>query len=188
MSKWVAKSSFRRKLRRADTTEALVGKARKQVFVDVLESWDIAVVPTSFSLKPAGGKRLVRTIHVTNRGNMPWEIRAAALVPLQERNGIHRNIFLSLKNSEKGGYESVLNDFAARMKEALMEPAKIKIISKTTFVPPGETKEMDIEISLPANVKKNRLYSGEVPFENARLLLDIEVREKSTTAKKELKL
>ena len=168
------------------SAQALMGEARKPVLVDVLESWDIALIPTELSLRPADGKRLVHTIQVTNHGNMPWEIHGAALAPLQEKNGIHRNIFLSLKNCVKGGYEGVLNDFAARMKETVVEPAKIKIISKTAFLQPGETREMDLEISLPANVKRNRRYSGEVPFENARLLLDIEVRGKSA-AKKELK-
>jgi len=166
------------------SAEALVGESRKDVTVDVLESWDIAVIPSTLSLKLAVGTHLTRTIQVTNLGNMPWEIRGAAFAPLHEQHDIHRDIYLSLKEGGKSGYEKVLNDFAARLHDTLVEPAKIKIKSKTEVLQPGETEDIELEISLPASLKKNRRYNCEVTFENASLLLEIEMRQPSTATRK----
>lgn len=161
------------------TAEALVGNVRKPVAVDVLESWDLAIIPAELSLKFDLGERLVRTVQLTNRGNMPWNLHRAAFATLQEVDGVHRNIFLSLKETPEPSYEKVLNNFVKRMRDTEVEPAKIKILSKTDVLRPGESQELRLEISLPDNLKKNRRYSGGVSFENASLLLNIEVLENS---------
>jgi hypothetical protein len=161
------------------TAEALVGNVRKPVSVDVLESWDIGIIPASLSLKFHAGERLVRTVQLANRGNMPWDLRRAAFAPLQEVGGVHRSIFLSLKETVVPNYEVVLNNLVKQMQDTEVEPAKIRILSKVDVLPPGESRDLEIEISLPDNLKKGRRYNGEVSFENALLLLDIEVLENS---------
>jgi len=157
------------------TAEALVGSARKPVAVDVLESWDIAILPAELSLKLHFGECLIRSVHLTNRGNVPWNIPRAAFAPLEGGDGIHHNIFLSLTKTKEPTVEGVLNDFLKRLRENEVEPAKVKILSDADILPPGETQEVQLEISFPENLKKNRRYSGNVSFDNASLHLEIEV-------------
>jgi hypothetical protein len=157
------------------TAEVLVGNVRTPVTIDVLESWDLAINPTRLELKLHLGDRPTCLVHLTNRGNMPWNFPRAALAPLEERDAIHPNIFLSLTKTAEPTFEGVLNDFVKRMRMSEVEPAKVKILSETDVLPPGETQELQLEISLPANVKKNRRYGGVVHFDNAALRLDIEV-------------
>lgn len=157
------------------TAAALVGNVRKPVAVDVLESWDLAVIPADLSVKLHPGERLLRTVQITNRGNMPWDIPKAAVASLEEKDGIRQNMFLSLTKAEKPNYESVLNDFVKRMRDSEVQPAKIKILSEAEVLLPEETQEVKLEISFPDNLKKNRRYSGSVHFENAVVQLDIEV-------------
>jgi len=166
------------------TAEVLAGNVRKPVTVDVLESWDLAIIPRGFSLKLHAGERPVCTVQLTNRGNMPWDLRRAALAPLDEKDGINRNVFQSLKNAHGAGYETVLNDFVKRLQESEVGPAKIKILCEADVLEPGETQELKLEISLPDNLRKNRHYSGEISFENARLALDMEVLENPASANK----
>jgi hypothetical protein len=165
--------------------ELLAGKTRKPLTVDVLESWDLAVVPeeVSFKLHRQGSAKVQAQLR--NRGNMPYVVPRAGLAPLQEEDGIHRNIFLAIKNTPGADYEKTVSDFFGRMRETIVEPARIKIVSGTETLGPGETGEMEIEILPPDNLKKNRRYHGAVSFENARLLFDIEVLENSTRAEKE---
>lgn len=157
------------------TAEALVGNVRKQVAIEVLESWDLAILPTELSLKLQIGERPVRTVHLINRGNMPWSLPRAALAPLEEQDALHPNIFLSLTKTAEPTFAGVLNDFVKRMRESEVEPAKVKILSDAEVLSPGETLELQLEISFPDNIKKNRRYCGTVQFDNARLGLDIEV-------------
>jgi hypothetical protein len=157
------------------TADALVGNVRKPVTIEVLESWDLAVLPAELGLKLQLGERVVRTVQLTNRGNMPWNIPHAAFAPLEGGDGIHHNIFLALTKTKEPTFEGVLNDFVKRMRDNEVEPAKVKILSDTEVLPPGGTLELQLEISFPDNIKKNRRYSGTVQFDNARLRLDIEV-------------
>jgi hypothetical protein len=167
------------------SAEALVGNVRKSVIVDVLESRDLRIIPEDFHLKLHAHERAVRTVQLTNHGNMPWRLRQAALVPLVERDGVHRNISLSLRNTREPAYENVLNDFVKRMQDTEVGPAKIKIVSDADVLGPGESQNLELDISLPDNLKKNRRYTGKMFFENARLLLDIEILENSGLGNKE---
>ena len=155
--------------------EALVGNVRKPVAVDVLESWDIAILPTELTMKLHLGECLIRTVQLTNRGNVPWNIPRAAFAPLEGGDGIHHNIFLALTKTKEPTVEGVLNDFVKRLRENEVEPAKVKILSDADILAPGENQEVQLEISFPDNLKKNRRYSGHVSFDNASLRLDIEV-------------
>lgn len=166
------------------TAEALVGNVRKPVSIEVLESWDLAILPADLSLKLQSGERAVRTVHLTNRGNVPWNIPHAAFAPLEGGDGIHHNLFLSLTKATEPTFESVLNDFVKRIRDNEVEPAKVKILSDADVLLPGETQELQLEISLPTNIKKNRRYRGAVRFDDAALQLDIEVLGNSARTRK----
>src|SRR5262249_22606281 len=40
---------------------------------------------------------------------------------------------------------------------------------------PGETRDVELEIAVPEGLRPSRLYCGCVPFEQARLQLDLEI-------------
>lgn len=159
--------------------EVVVGKEPRKVTIQILEAWDVAVLPEALSIKKAPGDNgLSRTILVTNRGNMPWHVPDAVFAPLKEQEGLHRNIFQSLRASGEKGLTDVLNDFVKRMQETEVEPATVRITSSREALKPGETRELGLEISLPKELKKHRRYTGSISFENAHIALDIEVFEK----------
>jgi hypothetical protein len=157
------------------TAVAVVDGREVPVTVDVLESWDITVIPTEISLKLAKGSRATIPIQLTNRGNMSWSLPRAAFAPLSERDGLHRNAFLALKNAPEASAQSVADEFVKRMQETEVEPARIEIRSGVESLSPGATEEVEIEITLPDNLKKNRLYDGSISFERSHLRLDIEI-------------
>ncbi len=159
--------------------QIVVGKEPRKATIQILEAWDVAVLPEALSIKKGPGENgLTRTILVSNRGNMPWYVPDAVFAPLKEQEGVHRNIFQSLRASGANGLTDVLNDFVKRMQETEVEPATVRITSPQDVFKPGETRELELEISLPKELKKHRRYTGSISFENAHVALDIEVFEK----------
>lgn len=165
--------------------ELVVGGERKLVLVDVLESWDLAIIPSALILKVHAGKPAVCTIQLTNLGNMSFTLPRGALVPLDESGGVNRSIVLSLKDAKAARYEDVLNELVKHLQETEVEPARVKIVSDRPVIAPGETQDLKLEISFPAKLKRNRRYRGDIAFENARLMLDIEVLDIASPAGKE---
>jgi hypothetical protein len=160
--------------------EVVVGKEPRKATIQIVEAWDVAVLPESLSIKKGADENgLSRTVLVSNRGNMPWHVPDAVFAPLKEQEGLHRNIFQSLRASGANGLTDVLNDFVRRMQAAEVGPATVRIDSSGDVLKPGETRELAIEISLPKELKKHRRYSGSISFENAQVALDIEVFEKT---------
>ena len=159
------------------------GETERRVIVEVLESWNLTVAPNRLSLKVRYGERLSRTVLIRNIGNMPYTLRRANFLPLFQKGGLHTSIFEALKAGGPEGYEKVLDEFMRRMSEKEVESAKIRIISEQSVIEPGSSAQAELEITLPAELKKNHLYLGHVSFENAELAIDLEVLNHTVTAK-----
>jgi hypothetical protein len=159
------------------------GDTERPVIVEVLESWDLAVAPNRVSLKVRNGERLSRTIVIRNVGNMPYTLRRASFLRLFQEGGVHTSIFEALKAGGREGYEKVLDEFMKRMSEKEVEPAKIRISSEHSVIEPGSSVQAELEITLPAELKRNHLYLGHVSFENAELVIDLEVLNGTVAAK-----
>lgn len=168
------------------TGEVVVGDVTRRAIVDVLESWELGILPAEISLKLQAGngdaapEPVKRLIQLINRGNMPWSLRRSALASLEEEDGVHRNVFQSFTQTEGDDYQTVLNDFVRRMRETEVEPARIRFLGDADVIQPGDTRNLEIEIAPPKNLKRNRRYTGSASFENAVLFLDIEIVKNST--------
>jgi hypothetical protein len=159
------------------------GETERRVVVEVLESWNLTVAPNRLSLKIRHGEPLSRTVLIRNIGNMPYTLRRANFLPLFQNGGVHTSIFEALKAGGPEGYEKVLDEFMRRMSEKEMESAKIRISSERPVIEPGSSVEAELEITLPAELKRNHLYLGHVSFENAELVIDLEVLNGTVAAK-----
>jgi hypothetical protein len=155
--------------------EVMVRKQARKTTIDILETWDVAVLPEAFSIKEPAGARVTRTLWITNRGNMKWQMQDALFAPLKENHGIHRNLFQSLKGAGEKGVVEVLDAFLKGMQETEVEPATVRITSSREPLEPGATREVTVEIALPKGLKRHRRYSGFLSFENSFVRLDVEV-------------
>lgn len=155
------------------------GSQREQVLVYVQENWDLRVIPDKLSIRARAGDKVTKLIFLTNRGNMTYSLGKVALVRLEERERTCRSLATSLTEAGKQGHSKFLDRLVHEMAESEVQPATVKIKVEENEVHPSETKEVELEIQLPQELKKNRTYKGRLALKSARLVLEIECTDGS---------
>jgi hypothetical protein len=156
------------------TGELFCGSQKEPVVIHVLENESLDINPTSLSISGSSEQRVNLRIFVTNRGNVTYALRETDIVYLEERKEIRRSLTAALRDAGHTGYEKFLDRFVGELAATGVNPAAAKVRSENANIHPGEVREVKIELRLPDNLKKNRLYAGKLTFKNAQLLLEVE--------------
>jgi hypothetical protein len=157
---------------------------RRPVTIKVLENWKLQVSPGRVSFKISPDQPASCTVQLVNLGNMPYALPRAAFAPLQERDGVHSALFAALKNSGGDGHQRVLDELARQLGNREVEPVTVEIKASHHDLAPGESREVELQLRKLDGLKKHRLYTGFVRFENAKLRIEIELLNQAATAER----
>ncbi len=155
---------------------------QRAVTVHVLETWRLSVNPANISIKTSPEQKVVRSVHVTNEGNMPYTLHRAIFAPLKEQDGVHRALYTALKEASTQGGDKTLDAFVRELGEREVKPLTVKVRSGSRVLDPGASSRLELEFEGTESLKRHCLYVGTVPFENASLGFDIEIVDQPATA------
>lgn len=154
--------------------EMLCGSQREQVVMHVLEHVSLTVKPSSIWITARPEQKVHLRLFVANLGNVNSTLQPSDVLFLEERQELGRSLTASLKDTGKAGYEKFLDRLVSELAAAGVSPAAVKISADDLEIRPGETRELKVELRVPADLKKNRTYSGRLSFKTAHLLLQVE--------------
>lgn len=141
----------------------------------VLPHYELRLIPDRMTIAAAPGETIKRSVYVVNEGNVPFSTRKAAFAPLQALNMLHHALAIALNEEGHKGHKNVLDRLASELADAEVQPAKVKIEVQDLAIAPGETKEVEITIRLPADLKQKRTYTSRIRFRKAKLAIELDV-------------
>src|SRR5262249_10081852 len=110
----------------------------------------------------------------TNLGNIEITLPNSISLYLEHNLEIGRHLNAALKTAGNQGFEKVLDRFVQELAQAAVSAATVQFKPEGAKFGTGETKQVELEIQLPEDLKKNRVYRGTMKFKNARLVLEVE--------------
>jgi hypothetical protein len=151
------------------------GSQREDVVINVLESWDLRFVPQSLAVKAGAGAKVARRILVTNCGNIEFTPPASVSVFVDQNLDFGRHLNTALKEAGNEGYQKFLDRFVRELADDAVSNATVQFkCEKASSIHPGETRQVELQIQLPEDLKMNRVYKGAMKFGNTKLLLEVE--------------
>lgn len=167
------------------TADISCGSQREPVVVHVWEKQSLRISPDEIRLRGAGGDLLSTLILITNEGNVTETMRDLALVFLEERNWVGRSLVYALRETgAEEGHQAYLDRLTREMRVTLARPARITRRSDDSELRPGETREVELEIALPAELIKGRAYFGQIPFMSGELFFEVECNGAQNSTKR----
>jgi hypothetical protein len=152
-----------------------IGGQEAPIVVHVFEKLDLRIEPSRVRMLGAGGDVLTQQIVVSNRGNVTETLRELALVFLEERNWVNRSLVYALRETGEGeGHQQYLDRVVKELRGTLARPARITVRGEVTTLAPGETAQLELQITLPRELVKGRVYIGSTPFMSGKLAFEIE--------------
>jgi hypothetical protein len=151
------------------------GGQQEAVVVHVWEKRSLRIDPGEIRLHGTAGDVVTSLVVVTNQGNVPETLREIALVFLEERNWLGRSaVFAMRETTAEDGHQAYLDRFLHELKDSLARPARVNLRSEIAELQPGETREIELDITLPTELMKGRMYFGSTKFMSSRLIFKVE--------------
>lgn len=167
------------------TADLSCGSQRERVVIHVWEKPNLLINPDEIRLRGAGGDVLKTLILIANEGNIAETMRDIALVFLEERNWVGRSLVHALRETEaKEGHQVYLDRLTREMRATLVRPARVTCRSDFSELRPGETREIELETELPAELIKGRTYFGQTPFMSGELFFEVECNGAQNSTKR----
>ncbi|OGB96094.1 MAG: hypothetical protein A3G35_00670 [candidate division NC10 bacterium RIFCSPLOWO2_12_FULL_66_18] len=167
------------------TADLSCGGQREPVVVHVFERLGLQVEPDVIRLRGAGGDVLTTLVVVTNRGNVTETLRELALIFLEERNWVGRSLVYALRETKQDeGHQAYLDRLVHELRATLSRPARVTLRGGVSEIQPGETREVQLEITLPNELMKGRTYVGSTPFMSTELFFEVECNGANNSKKR----
>jgi hypothetical protein len=167
------------------TADLSCGSQHEPVIVHVWERAGLQVDPGEIRLRGAAGEVLSTKVVVTNESNATQTCRDIALVFLEERNWVGRSLVFALRETkEDEGYQAYLDRVVRELKVSLTRPARVTIRTGFSELQPGESRELELEITLPAELVKGRTYFGSTKFMSGKLIFRVECNGASESTRR----
>ncbi len=167
------------------TADLSCGDQHEKVIVRVWEKVSLRVDPGEIRLRGAAGETLSTIVVVRNEANTIQTHRDVALVFLEERNWIGRSLVFALRETkEEEGHQACLDRVLHELKISLARPARVMVRTEFSELHPGETRELDVEITLPAELVKGRMYFGSTNFMGGKLNFKVECNGPQNSTKR----
>jgi len=143
------------------------GKLR-HVKVQVMQSWRLELLPVAQSFKVRSKEPVRASVRITNTGNMPYALHHTIEFTWKEKRCTPKTSLAEL-GDKPNGVKSERSKGEGKLEGMLA------IRGRQHLLNPGETRDVELEIDVPEGLRPSRLYCGCVPFEQARLQLDLEI-------------
>jgi hypothetical protein len=153
--------------------EIEVAGRRQPVVLYVTEMFDIRVAPQSVVVENLSGQNVKKRIVVSNRGNVPLTIGEIGAVPLDDEQLQCRTLRAAAAavGDEIKTFQEYLAIILYQAKVVMESSGALRVrnLSGTTVINPGEIKPVDLEIRVPDGLDKRSRFRGVVALYTANL-------------------
>ncbi|MDC0664126.1 hypothetical protein [Marinobacter sp. SS21] len=162
------------------------GKQKERLEVEVLAHRELLVEPSHLRLHGHSGQVVEQRLTLSNRGNVPIELRDVSMVWLEEVNWAGRTLVDTLRaTSAEDGYEEFANRLVQEFRRSLVVPARIRFRpSLGQALAPGQCIERSLSLTLPPGLKKGRRYLGFIKVDAGRIWLRLYCNANETAPKR----
>ena len=160
-------------------TEVEVGGGIRPLVVQIAEVIDLDLSPSLLVVENRHGETVEKSVSVTNNGNVPLVIGDIGAVVLDDERFECRT--LRRAAAKLGSYDrevtvdSLVAEIALASREVLDRSGALRVrnLSGTVTVAPGETVRIDLRIDVPSTLEGHTRYVGTVPIytEDLRFLV-----------------
>jgi hypothetical protein len=151
--------------------EFVLGDQRQPVVFHVAEVVKLRVVPERLVIANTPGSKALKTIFVTNLGNMDIEIGNIGVVGLEESNLICNTIREAVGQLKDPDVDATVAAFVNTLNKSFQESRALTVRTpdKPITVRPGETVSVELSISLPQTLHRRRRYFGNMHLYNVAI-------------------
>lgn len=155
--------------------ELVVGDQHLPVVFHIARISGVSVVPATIKVDNRPNTKHVTTVFMTNLGNEPITLGNIGAVEIEETDIVHRAIHDAMNQLEGSGIDVALDAFTGQLKQGFKRGRVLRVYTrnKPVQIPPGETRPVDLEISLPKDMPA-RQYVGKISIFDASIRLDIQ--------------
>jgi hypothetical protein len=154
--------------------ELTVNDQKRDVVMHVTEDVSLQIIPDEIVLDSVPGGKTTKTVVFSNLGNVPVQVRTIGTVVLDEELVHCRALRGAI--SDVGDTMKTLDDFAAALGKRykkLYETLVLKIQNDAVTLQPGDTRAIDLTITLPDNLEKSSRYTGYAAISTSSLTFTV---------------
>ena len=141
--------------------ELLVHDQLRDVVMHITEEVSLQIEPGQLVLPNRAGEKFTRRVVFTNDGNVPINVRNLGTIVLDDELASCRALRGAL--ADVGDTMTTLDEFAAalgkRFKQ-LYDTLVLKVQNSAVTLEPGETRALDLKITLPDSLDARARYTG----------------------------
>jgi len=153
-----------------------VGGEEREVVIKVLEHREVGLAPDRFAIHGPPGASVQVPLHLTNLGNVPFDVPRVALVALGQANAFEQLFHTAVAEAGSGGYQAALDVFARMLQGAEVAAPKVLFGEGAgQALAPGAALETTLTFELPAGLARHRLYLGSFHVGRTQCAVEIEV-------------
>jgi hypothetical protein len=146
-----------------------VGGTSRPLIINVTERVAVDLEPNSLVIDNRPGEPITKSVTITNRGNLPVVIGDIGAVPLddeQKECRILRRAAEALDTEDPVTVDRLVEAIARAAKRVLDESGLLRVrnLTGTTELAPGQTMRFDLQIDLPTTLDPHTRYRGTVPI------------------------
>lgn len=150
------------------------GSQREDIVIHVLENWNLNIVPHRLTIKASANETVALPVLITNLGNIEFTLPNSVSLHFEHDLEIGQLLDTALMAAGRQGFAKFLDRFVEELADSAIGPATVQFKPGGARVCAGETKQVELEIHFPANLRESILYRGMMKLWNARLTLDVE--------------
>jgi hypothetical protein len=156
------------------TGQLSCGSQTEDAVIHVLGYWDLQIAPQKVTITASPGERVSLHLLFTNLGNTEVTLPRSVPLHLEHDLEINRHLDTALKAAGQQGFLKFLDRLVQELAEAAVSAATVQFRPEGTRFYSSETKEVELEIQFPKDLKCNSVYKSTLKFRNARLVLEVE--------------
>ncbi|HEY2815759.1 MAG TPA: hypothetical protein VGK44_01355 [Casimicrobiaceae bacterium] len=156
------------------TGQLRCGAQQEKLVIQVLESWDLRLLPQSVTVTAKPGEKFMLRTLIANLGNVELALPNSAQLPLEQKLDLGQSLNVALLAAGKQGFNQVLDRFAYALAEGAAGPATVSYGLEESRIRAGESRQVELEIRLPEEMKNGKVYTGRIRFKNALLRIEVE--------------
>ncbi|MEP6681946.1 MAG: hypothetical protein ABJA35_01755 [Parafilimonas sp.] len=158
-----------------------IGGTERKIKMIVQPHMQVSVHPNIFSFVGAGpGKTHSAQITITNTGNLPFTIPDVKHVAALDMDLVCRAFGFALRSKGGEGYIPTMDELAKNVNRYLPDWASAHVEEAGQTLQPGETKLIQLNITLPKNTDAGKDYSGNMRFWNKKISYEIKSQSDQT--------
>jgi hypothetical protein len=147
---------------------------QRSVVMHITEDVELSIAPDEIVLPGRPGEKFQKQVVFTNEGNVAVDVKALGAIVLEDEaahcralRGALADVADTMKN---------LDDFAValgRRYRAIYDTIALRVQNDAVTVAPGETKAIDLTITLPEKLDKRARYTGSAAISTSTLAFKV---------------